>query len=536
MAQSFLRTVVFLLLGVVFSLMACSNAQLSADTPAKGGVPGPVAAGWSRHSDPTGFSVDTPSGWTVTTDRQFGRITIAGRQGEQLTIWPMFVRDRQLDRNGAGAVLQQLARKINASLPWGKPEISANMARVIARNAQRNGVTLLSWRISPSGTAIYVYGIEAAPNVYRASVDTFTGILGSFRIQGVATDVGSTAKSASPQTYSFVRWTDPRENAFSINVPQGWNTVGGLYRLSATDVRPSLQLLSPDHQIWVFVNDASIGIFMQPSQMLMRSGFREGSMYPLPDGSKIAVRRYLPGQQFAQEYVESVMRRRCGDLRVLSSSSRPDLVSAYRAELISEGVPGGNPQVTAGDVSFTCSVRDKSSTPATPMRGYVAAGTVSLSVGQSPLWFAQRIYGYFAPAERQAEADAVCQQAAKSFQLNPQWRMKQREISAATVQQDNQRSQQIRSRAMAAIAQDQRQTSEMISSSYAYRQKTLNETSRREENVILGTVEVVDPNSGKQYKIAYNSDYHWMSDRGYIAGTQTATSPGEGWHQMIDLP
>jgi hypothetical protein len=49
-------------------------------------------------------------------------------------------------------------------------------------------------------------------------------------------------------------------------------------------------------------------------------------------------------------------------------------------------------------------------------------------------------------------------------------------------------------------------------------------------------VDVVDPNSGKQYKIDNYSDYHWMNNQGVVAGTKTDTSPGSDWRQLITLP
>jgi len=76
----------------------------------------------------------------------------------------------------------------------------------------------------------------------------------------------------------------------------------------------------------------------------------------------------------------------------------------------------------------------------------------------------------------------------------------------------------------------------MIVKGYQTRSQAYDEIARRRENSILGTVDVVDPSSGKQYKIDNYSDYHWMNNAGTIAGTKTDTSPGSGWRQMIDLP
>ena len=72
--------------------------------------------------------------------------------------------------------------------------------------------------------------------------------------------------------------------------------------------------------------------------------------------------------------------------------------------------------------------------------------------------------------------------------------------------------------------------------SHQYQSQAYDEVARRRENAILGTVDVVDPSSGKQYKIDNYSDYHWMNNQGVIAGTKTDTSPGFDWHQMVDLP
>jgi prophage DNA circulation protein len=91
-------------------------------------------------------------------------------------------------------------------------------------------------------------------------------------------------------------------------------------------------------------------------------------------------------------------------------------------------------------------------------------------------------------------------------------------------------------RVLEAIAADQQKTSDMMMKSYQNQSKAYDEVARRRENAILGTVDVVDPSNGKQYKIDNYSDYHWMNNQGVIAGTKTDTSPGFDWHQMVDLP
>ena len=113
---------------------------------------------------------------------------------------------------------------------------------------------------------------------------------------------------------------------------------------------------------------------------------------------------------------------------------------------------------------------------------------------------------------------------------------REHQIAANAVAQDNARSQQIQARARAAIQENQRQTSEMIVKGYEQRSQVYDEISRRRENSILGTTDVIDPVSGSQYKIDSYSNYHWMNNQGSIVGNDTGTNPGYGWHDLVTLP
>jgi hypothetical protein len=326
----------------------------------------------------------------------------------------------------------------------------------------------------------------------------------------------------------MVPWADPRENAFTVSVPEGWNVLGGTYRLSATDTRHCVVLSSPDGQLRVTVGDPNIGGFTVPTPTLSQAGLYEGGVQPLSDGTLIAIRSFRTGCQFAQEWVRAVLPRGWNDLRIVASNDRQDLAAAYAQELRAEGLP--HAQVSAGEVAFTGNLNGHD------VKGYYVVATHVPFPAQGPSWYVYRIYGHLAPIGRQTEAESICQQVLRSWAFNPQWRAQQRQLSANAVQQDNTRSQQIRSRALQAIAEDQRETSDLIARSYWDRQKTYDEVSRRRSNVNLGTVDVVDPVSGTQYKIGYGADHHWMDDRGNLLGTPTDSTPGVGWRKLITLP
>lgn len=483
------------------------------------------STGWSTYSDPKGFFVKKPAGWNVTNDPQTGRIVIQGTQGERVVIWPMFIEQQRLDGQGAAVVIQQLAHKVDPLLPWGIAEVSGNLVCVVARLPDRIGATLMTWEPLQNGTSIFLYSLAAPPNIYHGSVDTFSTILDSFHIMK---EPAGNGPSGTMEAKASVNWSDPHEGAFSVSVPLGWEVTGGAYRLSATDVRMSVILVSSDGRVRVTVGDSNVGTFTQPNQMHYKAGLKEGSITRLGDGTPLQIRMLISGQQFAREYVEGFVRKICPDLRISSNNLRSDLTGVFLQQARAEGIING--KLSVGDASFVGSLNGNE------VRGSYVAATCLPFPDKGQLWYVYRLYGYLAPPERLQEADMICKHVVDSWVVNPQWRVKEKQIAAAAVQADNIRSQQIQQRALQAIAEDQRQTSDMISKSYWQRQKVYTEISRKRENAILGTVDVVDQSTHTQYKISYNSDYHWMDNQGNIAGTQTHASPGVGWRKMIDLP
>jgi len=304
--------------------------------------------------------------------------------------------------------------------------------------------------------------------------------------------------------------------------------IGGAYRLSATDVRYALTMGSPDGQVRATISDSNIGIFTQPTQMLAMGGLREGSYQALGDGTKLEIRRYIPGQQFARAYVQSFVSRQCSGLQIVSNNVRQDLASTFLQSARNEGYASA--YLTAGDINFTCGMNGL------PVQGKYVAATVQPAPSQTTLWAVYRLYGYLAPAGREKEAEQVLTQAIQTWKFNPQWEAQQRSTANAAVMQDNMRSQQIRNRALQAIAEDQRQTSETIMKGWEQRQQVYDEISRRRENAILGTLDVIDPQTGTQYKVSNYGDYHYMSNEGYIYSTNTSINPGPNLREMITLP
>ena len=487
------------------------------------------SAQWVPHNDPRGFAVNVPADWTVEDEPQTGRIRIQSPGGQRAIIWPMFVPQQQLDSNGAAAVLQQLARRVDAQAAWSAPMISGNAARMFARGAF-SSAAIMRWSSAPDGSAVVLFYLAAPAPLYQTSLDIFAGILTSFHIlqdprQASLATAARAARPPAAEPLTWVRWSDPREGAFAASVPQGWNVSGGSLRQSATDIRAGMIVQSPDRQIRVAVGDTRVNAYSVPNAMYARFGMRQTT---LGDGSRLEIRRFEPAQQFLQWYVSSAVGRECAGPRIESAQQRQDLAGAAAQKARQQGA--SNPQVTAAGVFFSCSLDGHEA------RGYYAVATILPFPGRGGIWYVESLHGYVASSERSEQADQITRHVFQSFGVSSEWQQRENSIAANAVQQDNARAAEIQARARQSTYENEQKTSDMIVKGYQDRSKVYDEIARKRENSILGTVDVVDPSSGKQYKIDNYSDYHWMNNDGVIAGTKTDTSPGYGWREMITLP
>ena len=92
----------------------------------------PAPAGWTTHNDAKGFAMDTPPSWNLASDARTGRIVVQGPLGEQVVVWPASIQ-QPLDARGAAALVQQMARQVDAQMPWGSAAAAGNAVRTIAK-------------------------------------------------------------------------------------------------------------------------------------------------------------------------------------------------------------------------------------------------------------------------------------------------------------------------------------------------------------------------------------------------------------------
>jgi hypothetical protein len=261
-------------------------------------------------------------------------------------------------------------------------------------------------------------------------------------------------KSAKQPALAFVQWQDPREGAFSLDVPVDWKVTGGLFRFHPTDVRSMVEVISPDGRIRVTIGDSSIPVFIEPLWM-----FPEGSSYSPGYGVQMAVRRFVPAKSFVLEYVKTRVAGDFADLAIVDWRDRSDRVQ--NMDPIS-GPPVGfgfSTTATAGEVSFTGTREGRS------LLGYYFCNTKLTQAFETRLWNVESLYGYLADVTRADQAKVVLDHMLQTVRISPEWSSMQRNLAAETSR---------------IVSETSREISRTISESYWRRQRAKDHPGRHD--------------------------------------------------------
>jgi hypothetical protein len=313
---------------------------------------------------------------------------------------------------------------------------------------------------------------------------------------------------------TFVQFADPRERAFSTQVPKGWNSSGGLFRFAPVDTRGALESISPEGDIRVTWGDADLPPFTIPNQILAMAGFPEGSWYSPGYGVRMQVRRYQPGAAFAEDYVRAKVAPRigCAALAIAARAPRADLTQSINALYAQFGAMGQNVREDAGEVSFACTRNGQ------PWQGYYLAATLIASGSGGGVWHAEHLLGYAAASARVGLAQAAMLRLAGSMQLNPEWVRMQDAVTMSTSH---------------IVAKTNEQISSGIRKTFENKRKTDDEIFRHDANARRGLTDVLDPETGESWSVQSGSRHYWRKPGSdVVVGTETYDPPGLGYQPL----
>jgi hypothetical protein len=295
---------------------------------------------------------------------------------------------------------------------------------------------------------------------------------------------------AAAGTAAGVQWVtvrDAREQAFSIQVPQGWKTYGGLFRYSSIDARMVVNMTSPDGLTNLQIGDATIPPYRVPGP-------------GLPTGPGVAP--YVTAKIFATKYGQARFASMCQGMVITKSD---DMAPKFHP------AQQGMSHTTGGDVLISCTNNG------TPMAAYVYAETMLMGPGgPGSSWLVVTLASLIAPAAQATAAGTMLQYSGASLVMNPAWTQMQNQLNNQAIQQINASTQATIAATNAENAREQG----MISA--------LNNDSM---NDVINGVQSTTDASGQKYVTPLGAGgTQWVNGNNTVV--ESGLSPGAGFSQL----
>ena len=310
-------------------------------------------------------------------------------------------------------------------------------------------------------------------------------------------------------------WTsfqDPFEQAFSVEVPQGWTVRGGLFRMGFSDERPMVDLLSPDGRINVRLGDLSIPTYTAPTQYHTR----EGEVYDLGAQAQLIVARYRTGPEFAVLYSHVRFYQACHDAAGDAGNvdfSVPDYIPTE----------GQAPKTSTGAIAYRCG---------SGTNERIAFAYARTSTGGN-IWSVPTMGSFLSPPDKVSVARAVLEHCAQTFKLNPAWIEKQKQLDAYALQYQRARQQQRMQALAQQVQQFEAKMQAMRDQVASFERHQAAQASQVEgfTQALRGVTPTIDPFTGEAKEVwtGQTSNY-WENGRGDVVNSVNA--PQGNWQQM----
>ena len=340
----------------------------------------------------------------------------------------------------------------------------------------------------------------------------------TFSIFTLAGSAGSLPIAVSATTMpggAAVMWTtfqDPFEQAFRVEVPQGWQARGGLFRMGFSDERPMVDLLSPDGRINVRLGDVSIPTYTAPNAYHMR----EGEVYDLGAQAQLIVARYRTGPEFAVLYSHVRFYRECH----AAAGEMSDL-----GFTIPDYIPSQSPEAktSTGAISYRCG------SGANERIAYAYARTSD----SGNLWGVPTMGSYLAPPDKIQLARAVLLHCAQTFKLNPAWMEQQKQMDAYALRYQRARQQKRREDLDQQVRRFEAKMQAMRDQVAGFERHQAAFASQVEgfDQALRGVTPTIDPFTGEAKEVwTGQSSNYWENGRGDVVNSVNA--PQGNWSQM----
>ena len=483
--------------------------------------------GWVEAHPEPGLLLLTREGWNAHRDEGgVGPIVFSGPDNARVIVWPTFVlKGRPVPP--PAALLTTYAARTAGRFEWSAPQqFQTNAHRMYGRSGNYVAQATYVYQDSQIGQVGFWYFAAAKENQYRSLQPLFAQFMKGVRLIGTAPAAGDRVSGAGGRQVAksppltFVSWTDPREHAYTTEVPQGWQVQGGIFRSMDKGIVDAMEITSPDRQLTAFAGDPTLPIFSVPSPQDAAIGLREG----MHNGAPILM-HYIPAVQFIDQYVRNRFGKSCPNLQITDIADLPEVSGPTNRELMANGARSGvREHVDFAVAQFRCETTEGIVFLATRTSGMSPANTFGAS---GDIWNVSAVFGATAPASRIDEASSALLKMLSSKQVDQQWARGNQDLMGKIIG--------ITGEAAASMNQVIAKHSSGSTSGGGSKSQS-DDLSRQWQNSTMDQTDVVNPNTGEITKVQSGSNYYWMDQNNSVVGTNAPSQPTFDYQEAAQLP
>ncbi len=318
--------------------------------------------------------------------------------------------------------------------------------------------------------------------------------------QTTAPESPAPAAGAPGSAPGYTAFTDPLEQSFTLEVPSGWRTVGGMARRSALQINAFVRSLSPDKMTYLMIGEPTLLSYVPPNPMRNTIGYREGKLFDSGVGGVSLVLHYMPGTEFARLYGQTVLAGLCPGPTFIGSRERADM--AQNADKL---VPAVAPsQSTGGEARFSCRHNGQE------MEARIEA--VTRITRDNIMWNVIFLKGFIARAAAASQTEEILSHVGGSFRFDPAWLQRQSNLDQQAANAINRRMQEF-FRQEEGVIKNLNSVDENFSSM---------------DEIVSGYSTYHDAATGNDYRLSNITPYKWSDNTGRIFSTPTDSPPPWG--------
>jgi hypothetical protein len=532
---------------LALSIFSCASLGCASLGAGYIGVTTAMTDGWEQYHDARlGFLLEHPAGWTVRT--QGYTIMAQSADGSSLVMVEGFAarpgetaKAHVSNLSGLHPTLFPAARFDRiAQQPSQADQVVGALSFKNARG-QLEQARVLCLVYQGSGM---LYALSSPSDSFNNDRATLLRILMSIRFGVTANSPAAAAGARGPakgastaanKGLRFVRWDDPKEHAYSVDVPQGWTVEGGAFRVESSDVRMMNRVISPEKDMMVQVGNENIPTTFIVPTPLMRQTYRgvpEGVPFSPNHMGQMMLLHYMPALDYNKWYLDKVIKQGIDDISVSRESEMAEPSQRLTQEMSSKAGAGVQVKVTVAQTEF----KGRSKKDGRAVIG-ILISKVTVQAGRSN----PELIGWNALPEvmicvaddrqeaRRQMLSEILTRLNQSYREDPAYTARANEQlnrDTAVLAQQGAAAIQRSKETTAAIARNAEANRQSIMGSYWARTGAQNSYNEKFNDYLGDRTGVSDPSTGQTYKVGSGYSNYYLDPRSNtIIGTNSADRP-----------